>query len=55
MATFHPAYILRMTGGELNATKRLVWADLQALRAKLDAAPPPAPPADVVQPSLFEN
>jgi DNA polymerase len=55
MATFHPAYILRMTGGELNATKRLVWADLQALRAKLDTAPPPAPPADVVQPSLFES
>lgn len=55
MATFHPAYILRMTGGELNATKRLVWADLQALRAKLDAVPPPPPPADVVQPLLFET
>jgi DNA polymerase len=55
IATFHPAYILRMTGGELEATKRLVWADLKALRAKLDepvrdAAPEP----EAVQPTLFE-
>ena len=54
MATFHPAYILRMTGGELEATKRLVWNDLKLIRAKLDE-----PPAAVVapapdQPSLFE-
>ncbi len=55
LATFHPAYILRMTGGELEATKRLVWADLKAVRAKLDtrdAAPGPDPvPA---QTTLFE-
>ncbi len=37
IATFHPAYILRMTGGELEATKRLVWVDLKQVRAKLDA------------------
>ena len=36
MATFHPAYVLRQTGGELTAVKRLVWADLKAVRAKLD-------------------
>jgi uracil-DNA glycosylase len=54
IATFHPAYILRMTGGELEATKRLVWNDLKAVRARLDA-PPPAPVVpDATQPSLFE-
>jgi uracil-DNA glycosylase len=36
MVTFHPAYILRQTGGEIEAVKRLVWADLQAVRRKLD-------------------
>ena len=36
MATFHPAYMLRQTGGEIEAVKRLVWADLKAVRAKLD-------------------
>lgn len=54
IATFHPAYILRMTGGELDASKRLVWADLKALRSKLDAPPPAEPEAEVVQPTLFE-
>lgn len=36
MASFHPAYVLRQTGGEIDAVKRLVWADLKAVRAKLD-------------------
>jgi len=36
MATFHPAYVLRQTGGELDAVKRMVWADLKAVRARLD-------------------
>ena len=36
MVTFHPAYILRQTGGEINAVKRLVYVDLLAVRAKLD-------------------
>jgi len=36
MASFHPAYILRQTGGEIEAVKRLVWHDLKAVRAKLD-------------------
>ena len=35
MVTFHPAYLLRQTGGELTAVKRLVWNDLKALRDKL--------------------
>jgi uracil-DNA glycosylase len=35
MVTFHPAYILRQTGGEIEAVKRLVWNDLKAVRSKL--------------------
>ena len=53
MVTFHPAYILRQTGGEIGAVKRLVWADLKAVREKLDQ-PPPAPAIDITQVSLFE-
>ena len=53
IATFHPAYILRMTGGELNATKRLVWDDLKMVRAKLDAPVPPPPAEAVAQQKLF--
>jgi DNA polymerase len=54
MATFHPAYVLRQTGGELEGVKRLVWADLKAVRTKLDelAAIVPAPPPPE-QVSLF--
>ncbi len=52
IATFHPAYILRMTGGEMTATKRLVWEDLKKVRAKLDE--PPATTEIVEQPLLFE-
>lgn len=37
MVTFHPAYVLRQTGGEIEAVKRLVWNDLKAVRTKLDA------------------
>jgi uracil-DNA glycosylase family 4 len=54
IASFHPAYVLRQTGGELTAVKRLVWDDLKAVRTKLDqlaAAEPAAPP--VVQTDLF--
>ena len=36
MATYHPAYILRLTGGNMTAVKKLVWADLLAVRSKLD-------------------
>ncbi len=52
MATFHPAYVLRQTGGELTAVKRLVWADLKALRAKLDE-PARAGADQAEQASLF--
>jgi DNA polymerase len=53
IATFHPAYLLRQTGGELNAVKRLVWSDLKAVRARLDAPPPQAPEPLPTQPDLF--
>jgi uracil-DNA glycosylase family 4 len=53
IATFHPAYILRQTGGELTQMKRLVYDDLKAIRARLDE-PPPAPEATVEQSSLFD-
>ncbi len=57
IATFHPAYILRLTGGEVEATKRLVWADLKAVRARLEGPEVPAVPAlpVVEQPGLFEG
>lgn len=57
IATFHPAYVLRQTGGELTAVKRLVWDDLKAVRAKLDEfASHPAPKEPLLEPvqvSLF--
>jgi DNA polymerase len=43
MVSFHPAYVLRQTGGQIDAVKRLVWDDLKAVRAKLDEPVPPAP------------
>jgi DNA polymerase len=52
IASFHPAYILRMTGGELEATKRLVWNDLKMVRKRLDA-PEPVVASDVEQIDLF--
>lgn len=56
MVTFHPAYILRQTGGEIEAVKRLVWADLKAVRAKLDEPAAAAPVAvEITQASLFES
>ena len=51
MVTFHPAYVLRQTGGELTAVKRLVWNDLKAVRDKLDE---PAPQAPAEQAALFD-
>jgi uracil-DNA glycosylase family 4 len=35
MATFHPAYVLRQTGGAMTEVKRLVWADLKQVRERL--------------------
>jgi uracil-DNA glycosylase family 4 len=52
MVTFHPAYILRQTGGEIDAVKRLVWNDLKQVRAKLDEAPGEPVPE---QADLFEQ
>jgi uracil-DNA glycosylase family 4 len=54
IATFHPAYILRQTGGAMSEVKRLVWNDLKAVRDRLAAPPPEPSPGDVSQASLFE-
>ena len=55
MVTFHPAYILRQTGGEIEAVKRLVWNDLKAVRTKLDEVAAAAVPVPaIVQSELFE-
>ncbi|MGA8099564.1 MAG: uracil-DNA glycosylase [Candidatus Cybelea sp.] len=55
MVTFHPAYILRQTGGEIEGVKRLVWSDLKAVRVKLDEPPAEPVEAEVRQASLFES
>jgi uracil-DNA glycosylase family 4 len=60
MVSFHPAYILRQTGGEIEAVKRMVWADLKAIRTKLDETPPvtlsssKGDEEEALQSSLFE-
>jgi uracil-DNA glycosylase len=57
MVSFHPAYILRQTGGEIEAVKRLVWSDLKAVRAKLDELKEPVAQeaaAQAMQAGLFE-
>ncbi len=53
MVTFHPAYVLRQTGGELDAVKRLVWNDLKAVRDRLAEAPPEPAAASPQQVGLF--
>src|ERR1700744_1492627 len=50
-ATFHPAYILRQTGGAMTEVKRLVYADLKAVRDRINE--PPAPPPELEQQTLF--
>lgn len=52
-ATFHPAYILRLTGGAMTEVKKLVFNDLKAVRAKMDE-PPPEPLVTLEQQSLFD-
>jgi DNA polymerase len=57
MATFHPAYILRQTGGQIDGVKRMVWDDLRAVRAKLDDRTPREAVLETVeirQAGLFE-
>jgi len=53
IATFHPAYILRLTGGEVEATKRLVWGDLKMIRKRLDEPPAAAAAPPTEQIDLF--
>ncbi len=38
MATFHPAYVLRQHGEDLQNTKRLVWKDIQNVYAEYQKA-----------------
>ena len=38
MATFHPAYVLRQRGEDLQNTKRLVWKDIQSVYAEYQKA-----------------
>jgi uracil-DNA glycosylase len=52
IATFHPAYILRQTGGAMAEVKKLVWGDLKAVRDRL--AQPLAAPGVPEQFSLFD-
>jgi DNA polymerase len=52
-ATFHPAYILRQTGGAMTEVKRLVWNDLKLVRDRLQAVADPAAGAPEQQP-LFD-
>jgi DNA polymerase len=55
LASFHPAYILRQTGGAMTEVKRMVWGDLKQVRDRVNA-PPPVQPADAPpeQHSLFD-
>ena len=53
IATFHPAYILRQTGGAMTEVKRLVWDDLKQVRDRLRAAPE-TPAAQPEQGALFD-
>jgi len=50
MATYHPAYILRLTGGNMTAVKKLVWSDLQAVRIRLDSPAATVAPEDPIAP-----
>jgi DNA polymerase len=38
MATFHPAYVLRQRGDDLQNTKRLVWKDIRSVHAEYQKA-----------------
>ena len=38
IVTFHPAYVLRLTGGNVTEVKRLVWHDLQQVRDRLNGS-----------------
>lgn len=40
LATYHPAYILRLEGADFDRTRELVVRDLQAARLALDTPPP---------------
>ncbi|GAC1659977.1 MAG: uracil-DNA glycosylase [Candidatus Elarobacter sp.] len=53
IATFHPAYILRQTGGAMTEVKKLVWTDLKEVRSRV-SGPPPGRDVEPEQHTLFE-
>jgi DNA polymerase len=53
IATFHPAYVLRQTGGAMTEVKRLVWADLKKVRERLREPRVPKVADKPEQSSLF--
>ncbi len=53
IATFHPAYVLRQTGGAMTEVKRLVWSDLKKVRERLREPHAPRAAAKPEQSSLF--
>ena len=53
IASFHPAYVLRQTGGAMTEVKRLVWSDLKQVRDRL-LTPADADDRAPEQHSLFE-
>ncbi|MEA2666485.1 MAG: uracil-DNA glycosylase [Candidatus Eremiobacteraeota bacterium] len=53
IATFHPAYVLRQTGGAMTEVKRLVWADRKKVRERLREPRVPKVADKPEQSSLF--
>jgi DNA polymerase len=53
IATFHPAYVLRQTGGAMTEVKRLVWSDLKKVRERLREPRAPKVADKPEQSSLF--
>ncbi|MBV8748854.1 MAG: uracil-DNA glycosylase, partial [Candidatus Eremiobacteraeota bacterium] len=54
IATFHPAYVLRQTGGAMTEVKKLVWNDLKQVRGRLHEPAAAAAEGAPAQSSLFD-
>jgi len=54
IATFHPAYVLRQTGGAMTEVKKLVWNDLKQVRTRLHEAVVATADGAPAQSSLFD-
>jgi DNA polymerase len=55
IATFHPAYVLRQTGGTMSEVKRLVWNDLKQVRDRIVRVEDAGPEPPATQESLFDG